>query len=130
MEDLKKKVIEVEELAKQKTSKKALKQLEELQRQFKHLSNKRKEALIAILQKYKIKIDGGEAPEPIETFQKMQKLYGWSDGFMRRLSENECFKPTPVQIQAIPTIVAKKSSVILAETGSGKSLAFIAPLLH
>ncbi len=27
-------------------------------------------------------------------------------------------------------MASKKSSVILAETGSGKSLAFIAPLLH
>lgn len=49
---------------------------------------------------------------------------------MRRLKENECIKPTPVQIQAIPALFAKKSSVVLAETGSGKSLAFIAPLLH
>lgn len=31
---------------------------------------------------------------------------------------------------AIPVLFARKSAVILAETGSGKSLAFIAPLLH
>jgi superfamily II DNA/RNA helicase len=86
---------------------------------------------LAIMQKHKIKVDGhGEVPEPIETFEKMQKAYGWSEAFMRRLKENECIKPTPVQIQAIPALFAKKSSVVLAETGSGKSLAFIAPLLH
>ena len=33
-------------------------------------------------------------------------------------------------MQAIPAIFSKRSSIILAETGSGKSLAFIAPLLH
>lgn len=51
---------------------------------------------------------------------------------MRRLKENECIKPTPVQMQTIPIMFSpdKLSSVILAETGSGKSLAFIAPLLH
>ncbi len=71
-----------------------------------------------------------DVPEPIETFERMQKTYGWSEGFMKRLKENECYNPTPVQIQTIPVIFAKKSAVVLAETGSGKSLAFIAPLLH
>ena len=85
---------------------------------------------MAIMQKHKIKVEGVDVPEPIESFEKMQRAYGWSEGFMRRLKENECIKPTPVQVQAIPALVAKKSSVVLAETGSGKSLAFIAPLLH
>ena len=39
-------------------------------------------------------------------------------------------KPTPVQMQAIPVLFSKRSAIILAETGSGKSLAFITPLLH
>ena len=33
-------------------------------------------------------------------------------------------------MQAIPLIAAKQSAIILAETGSGKSLAFAAPLLE
>jgi superfamily II DNA/RNA helicase len=49
---------------------------------------------------------------------------------MRRLKENECLKPTPVQMQTIPIMFSGKSAVVLAETGSGKSLAFITPLLH
>jgi superfamily II DNA/RNA helicase len=62
----------------------------------------------------------------------MQKVFGFNPVFMRRLKENECIKPTPVQMQTIPIMFSpdKLSSVILAETGSGKSLAFIAPLLH
>jgi superfamily II DNA/RNA helicase len=36
--------------------------------------------------------------------------------------------PTPVQIGAIPILFAKRSAMILAETGSGKSLAFILPM--
>ena len=97
------------------------------------MANKRKEAVIGMRQKYKIKVDGvsdKDIPEPIETFERMQQVYGWSEGFMRRLRENECVHPTPVQIQGIPAIMARKSAVVLAETGSGKSLAFIAPLLH
>lgn len=33
-------------------------------------------------------------------------------------------------MQAIPVLMERRSAIVLAETGSGKSLAFIAPLLH
>jgi superfamily II DNA/RNA helicase len=33
-------------------------------------------------------------------------------------------------MQTVPVMFARQSAVVLAETGSGKSLAFIAPLLH
>jgi len=33
-------------------------------------------------------------------------------------------------MQAIPALVGRRSAIVLAETGSGKSLAFIAPLLE
>jgi ATP-dependent RNA helicase DDX52/ROK1 len=39
-------------------------------------------------------------------------------------------KPTPVQMQAIPVLCSKRSAIILAETGSGKSMAFALPLLE
>ena len=39
-------------------------------------------------------------------------------------------KPTPVQMQAIPVIMESRDAIVLAETGSGKSLAFFAPLLE
>jgi ATP-dependent RNA helicase DDX41 len=130
LEELKKKVREAEAVA----SKKAMKSLEALQAEHRHMVNKRRECVIGLRKKYKIKVEGAanenEIPEPVETFEKMQKLYSWSQGFMKRLKENECIKPTPVQIQTIPAMVARKSAVVLAETGSGKSLAFIAPLLH
>ena len=50
-----------------------MKELEELQVQHKHLVNKRREELLAIMQKHKIKVDGGhgEVTEHIETFEKM-----------------------------------------------------------
>jgi len=33
-------------------------------------------------------------------------------------------------MQAIPVLFNRRSAIVLAETGSGKSLAFIAPMLH
>jgi superfamily II DNA/RNA helicase len=38
--------------------------------------------------------------------------------------------PTAVQIASIPILFAKRSAMILAETGSGKSLAFIVPMVE
>lgn len=39
-------------------------------------------------------------------------------------------KPFPVQEQSIPAVLAGKDLVVQAETGSGKTVAFMAPLLH
>ena len=84
--------------------------------------------------RYKIKLEGivdeTVVPDPIDSFKKMENKYGFNATFMRRLKENECLLPTPVQAQAIPVLFARQSAIVLAETGSGKSLAFIAPLLH
>jgi superfamily II DNA/RNA helicase len=33
-------------------------------------------------------------------------------------------------MQAIPILFERRDAIILAETGSGKSLAFITPLIH
>ena len=38
-------------------------------------------------------------------------------------------KPTPIQVQAIPAVLAGKDLVASAETGSGKSAAFLLPIL-
>ena len=83
--------------------------------------------------KYKIKLEGhSDNPilEPASSFVQMQKRFGLKESFMRRLKENDCLKPTPIQIQGIPLLFSRHSAILLAETGSGKSLAFITPLLH
>jgi len=58
----------------------------------------------------------------------MKKAYGLSDQFMKDIAQMGYQKPTPVQIGAVPILMAKRNAMILAETGSGKSLAFILPL--
>jgi len=49
---------------------------------------------------------------------------------MTKIKEAGYKHPTPVQMQAIPVLFSRRNAIILAETGSGKSLSFIGPLLH
>ena len=39
-------------------------------------------------------------------------------------------EPTPIQVQAIPQILAGRDVVGCAETGTGKTAAFVLPILH
>jgi superfamily II DNA/RNA helicase len=66
----------------------------------------------------------------VDSFSKMAKQFKFTEGFVKKLADNHFKKPTPVQMQAIPVLFSKRSAIILAETGSGKSLAFITPLMQ
>ncbi len=39
-------------------------------------------------------------------------------------------KPTPIQAQAIPTIMSGRDLIGIAKTGSGKTLAFLLPMFR
>ena len=45
------------------------------------------------------------------------------------LEEGRYTAPTPIQMQAVPALFTHKNVIGIAETGSGKSLSFILPLL-
>jgi len=46
------------------------------------------------------------------------------------LSENGIIEPTPVQVQAIPVLMAGKDVLAQSQTGTGKTLAFLLPILE
>lgn len=46
------------------------------------------------------------------------------------LEKQKFVEPTPVQVQAIPVVLAGSDTYINAETGSGKTLAYLLPLVH
>jgi ATP-dependent RNA helicase RhlE len=48
----------------------------------------------------------------------------------KALSDEAYIEPTPIQIQAIPSVLAGKDLLGIAQTGTGKTAAFALPILH
>ena len=78
-----------------------------------------------ILQKYNILVEGETPPPALKTFQDM-KL---NRGILRGLSAKGITKPSPIQMQGIPAVLAGRDLIGIAYTGSGKTLAFVLPLI-
>ena len=57
------------------------------------------------------------------------KSLGIKDSILEKLKENKIIEPTLVQAQSIPVIQAKKSLIFQSETGTGKTLAYLLPLV-
>merc|ERR1712226_1578642 len=73
-----------------------------------------------------VKVSGENPPGPIKTFQ---------DAPLRQLLKDNVEKsgykkPTPIQKYAIPIIQGKRDLMGCAQTGSGKTAAFLLPILH
>jgi len=74
---------------------------------------------------YNIAAKGGKIPHPMRY---------WSEGklppdILDVIRENGYLEPTPIQRQAIPIGLLNRDIIGVAETGSGKTAAFVIPLL-
>jgi ATP-dependent RNA helicase DDX46/PRP5 len=65
-------------------------------------------------------------PKPIKAFTQC----GLNDRVEAVMKKNEYLYPTPIQAQAIPTIMTGMDVIGIAKTGSGKTLAFVLPLIR
>lgn len=68
----------------------------------------------------RIHVIGEDIPEPIDSFEKMKKLYNLDEFLMDNLNKANFKKPTPVQMQAIPLMMNKRELICCSFTGSGK----------
>lgn len=73
-----------------------------------------------------IKVRGKGCPKPIKTWAQC----GVSKKTLECLKKNGFEKPTPIQAQAIPTIMSGRDLIGIAKTGSGKTLAFVLPMFR
>lgn len=84
--------------------------------------------LNAYRKKYKIKVKGEGVAEPIRKYSELSKL-GASEELLESIQACGIRKPTPVQMQAIPILLEGKDAIVTAPTGTGKTFAFLIPLL-
>uniref|UniRef100_A0A182S7N0 Probable ATP-dependent RNA helicase DDX52 n=1 Tax=Anopheles maculatus TaxID=74869 RepID=A0A182S7N0_9DIPT len=70
-----------------------------------------------------------EVPNIIETFDQLSTDFGVTSRLVSNITA--CYStPTPVQMQAIPVLMKSISLHAYAPTGSGKTAAFLIPILH
>ncbi|MFH4980768.1 hypothetical protein AB6A40_007477 [Gnathostoma spinigerum] len=73
-----------------------------------------------------VEATGADCPHPISLFADL-KLHPWIEENIRMSGYN---RPTPVQKYSIPTLMANRDLMSCAQTGSGKTAAFLVPLIN
>lgn len=82
-----------------------------------------------------IKVRGEEVADPMECFGDMPTAGLGDDArqtrrvILRNVEESTWKEPTPVQMQAVPILVAGRDLLAAAPTGSGKTAAFVMPMI-
>jgi len=80
---------------------------------------------IDLHQKLNIKVSGPSPPKPVTSFAH----FGFDDALMKAIRKSEFTTPTPIQSLGIPTLLCGRDVIGIAQTGSGKTAAFLWPLL-
>jgi ATP-dependent RNA helicase DDX46/PRP5 len=73
-----------------------------------------------------IKIRGLDAPRPV----KHWGAFGLPTSTLEIIRQKEWATPTAIQAQAIPAVMSGRDVIGIAKTGSGKTIAFLMPLLR
>ncbi|XP_071453867.1 ATP-dependent RNA helicase abstrakt [Hetaerina americana] len=73
----------------------------------------------------RILVEGEDVPPPTRSFREMKLHHAILSGLERK----GIIKPSPIQVQGIPTVLAGRDIIGIAFTGSGKTLVFILPLI-
>ena len=81
--------------------------------------------VIDLQQKLGIKVAGAVPPKPVSSFAH----FGFDEPLMKAIRKSEFSQPTPIQAQAIPAVLLGRDVIGIAKTGSGKTAAFLWPML-
>ncbi|GFY76793.1 ATP-dependent RNA helicase DDX42 [Trichonephila inaurata madagascariensis] len=72
-----------------------------------------------------IKVTGPVPPKVVTSFAH----FGFDEKLLKAIRKSEYTQPTPIQAQGIPAALSGRDVIGIAKTGSGKTAAFIWPLL-
>nr|AAH74323.1 MGC84147 protein [Xenopus laevis] len=75
--------------------------------------------------KLNLRVSGAAAPRLCSSFAH----FGFDEQLMHQIRKSEYTKPTPIQCQGIPVALSGRDMIGIAKTGSGKTAAFIWPIL-
>jgi ATP-dependent RNA helicase DDX41 len=90
-----------------------------------YISDQPEEAHNAVRQKWHIIVEGERCPPPIKSFKEMKI----PPCVLEALQKKGISRPTPIQVQGLPAILAGRDIIGIAFTGSGKTLTFSLPML-
>jgi len=76
-----------------------------------------------------IKAKGSRVPNPATTFADMVISEDIKTTLLRNIEESSWKEPTAIQMQAIPCMLAGRDVLAAAPTGSGKTAAYLIPVL-
>ncbi|KAK7245162.1 hypothetical protein RIF29_39997 [Crotalaria pallida] len=79
--------------------------------------------------KHNIHVSGYNVPSPLQSFDELKSRYKCKSYLLRNLAELGFKEPTPIQRQAIPVLLQGRECFACAPTGSGKTFAFVCPML-
>ena len=98
-----------------------------------HWSHKKKEDMTErdwriFREDFDIRVKGGKSAYPLRNWEDLRGVT--NDLILRGLNDLGYDNPTPIQRQAIPICMDMRDMIGIAETGSGKTAAFVIPILH
>ena len=80
----------------------------------------------------KIKVSGSLVPDPFESFAGLldtPETHAIGSLLLSNIEQMEYKEPTPVQMQSLPCLLGGRDVLACAPTGSGKTAAFLIPLI-
>ncbi|XP_059477026.1 ATP-dependent RNA helicase DDX42 [Neocloeon triangulifer] len=80
---------------------------------------------IDLRSKLGLKVTGPSPPKPVTSFGH----FNLDEGLMKVIRKSEYTQPTPIQSQAVPTALSGRDIIGIAKTGSGKTAAFVIPMI-
>ncbi|KAG5670267.1 hypothetical protein PVAND_000544 [Polypedilum vanderplanki] len=96
-----------------------------------YIKQKYQEKTNKLRKEYHINVKGPlEKEKPIESFNELFQNFKINEQLKQNILSLNYSKPTPVQMQVIPLFLKKTELKVSASTGSGKTFAFLMPLIQ